>query len=703
MTRWVSLVLVAACGGATDSARPSTLPVAHVEERRALTETPVPTGELEQAMALLDVLDGADLPGTDGVIMFWTENGPRWGLAASADAQECIVSIGYPGYLSPYQFPEEVELPEAVDRIRDYVQRVRNADPHVRASAIGLHSQGIASVMVLNLARKARNDGETRWIQPLLELALEMPHLSQPFDGERIMQLRGDVAFELLYFANHRFAANEEGATAAMRERLDHIIALEGTEAAAYAQEIRGDLWTPGDPNDGALLFMPQGGTARQQFESADFAGRVQMLLALLDDRRVIPSPWAQRVVNRVGKMALQRLTELAGIQFQGADDAREWWQSAQADSGYADARRRLTSPGRRFTPSDRLVTRMIEADRARAKREVPQIYSRLSQHERYGVAYAYVRMFEREAASFVRRLGTSRDPVDREIFLSVVASFDADDATVRLLRRQFETAVREGRLEEQANLSLISAMARRQQNDLLARHWDAVPTRVRMMLLDMAADNELGVAALDDTGLLFVGQCGVMGADYAAARIAQSLQREYDCTAALPERLQAIRDMSNALRARLSMNPNTDPLPTTDRFEGEGFKIDIDDPRTVLPASLREGVNLQTRQGIMRFLNRIVRSANGAPRLVSLMLRRTSSGLVGEIHARPRRTATDLRWDATVRGPNESHRVPALNMVNVESPLLHGGAVWQPLAEHMDQLLTEDGAIDTFTIELYF
>lgn len=695
-------IVLAACGGATESS-PSTLPVAHVEQRRALTETAVPAGELEQAHALLNVLDAADLPSTDGAIVFFTENLPRWAIAESVESQECIVSIGYPGYLSPYMFPEEVDMPEAVDRIEDYVERMRNADPHVRSAAIGLHNQGIASVMVLNLARKARNDGETRWVQPLLRLALEMPHLSQPFGGERIHRLRGDVAFELLFYASHRFASNEEDATSKMRERLDHVATLEGTEAAAYATEIRGDLWQPGDPNDGALLFLPEGGAPRTRFETADFGGRVGMLLPLLDDRRVIPSPWSQRTVNRVGKMALMHLMELAGIQFQDADEAREWWRNAQADDGYADARDRLVNAGRRYTPSDRLVSRMIEADRARAKREVPQLYSRLSGHERYGVAYAYVRAFERDASAFVRRLGSSSDPIDREIFLTVVASFDADDATLRMLRRQFEEAVRDGTLDQQSNQSIISAMARRGQNEVLARHWSDVPTRMRMMLLDMAADNEVGVAALEDAGLLYVGTCGVMGSDYAAERIARAMQREFDCSLPLPERMRATRELSNALREQLSMNANDEPMPTFDRIEGEGFRIDIDDPRSVLPASLREAVDVSSSEGIMRFLNRIVRSAAGAPRLVSLSLRRTSNGLVGELHARPRNTPSDLRWEATVRGANDSERVASMNMVNVESPLLHGGAVWEPLSEKLDQLLTADASIDTIAIELYF
>ena len=696
-------VFLVACGGATESTRPSTL-VAHVEERRALTEQTAPTGELEQAMALLDVLDAAELPSTEGVIVFWTENGPRWGIAESAEAQECFVSVGYPGYLSPYMFPEEVDLPEAVNRIEDYVERVQNADPHVRASAIGMHTQGIASVMVMNLARKARNDGETRWVQPLLRLALAMPHLSQPFDGDRIMQLRGDVAFELLFYASHRFARHEaENATESMRERLEQITALEGTEAAAYAAEIRGDLWEPGDPNDGALLFMPDGTAQRSRYESADFGGRVEMLLALLDDRRVIPSPWSQRAVSRVGQMALMRLNEHAAIQFQNADDARRWWQSAQADSGYSDARDRLMGSGRRYAPADRLVSRMIEADRARAKREVPQLFARMTGHERYSVAYAYVRHFEQEASAFVRRIGSSRDATDREIFATIVASFDVDDATLRMLRRQFETAARDGSIGEAVNRSIITAMARRGQNEVLSRHWSAIPTRMRVMLLDAAADNEVGVAALEDGGLLYAGTCGVLGSDYAAERIAQALQREFDCTAALPERMQATRDLSNALRARLSMSSNDEPLPTLERIEGEGFRIHLDDPRSALPATLREGVDVTTREGIMRFLNRIVRSARGEPRLVSLALRRTSEGLIGELHARPRNTPSELRWEATVRGPNESHRVASMTMVNVESPLLYGGAAWAPLNEHLEQLLTDDSAIDTLAIELYF
>lgn len=221
-------------------------------------------------------------------------------------------------------------------------------------------------------------------------------------------------------------------------------------------------------------------------------------------------------------------------------------------------------------------------------------------------------------------------------------------------------------------------------------------------MLLDMAADNEVGVAALEDTALLYVGTCGVMGSDHAAERIASALQREFDCNAALPDRLRATRDLSNALRARLSMSSNDEPLPTLERIEGEGFRIDVDDPRGVLPASVREGVDA-TREGIMRFLNRLVRSAAGAPRLVSLALRRTANGIVGELHARPRNTPSDLRWEASVRGPNESQRIASMSTVSVDSPLLHGGAVWAPLAEHLEALSTADAPIDTVAIELYF
>ena len=701
MKKLLPLLLVA-CGGAVETNRPSTLSVAHVEER-TLGERPVPTGELERAMALLDVLDAADLPSTDGVIVFWSENAPRWGIAESVDSQECIVSIGYPGYLSPYMFPEAVELSEAVERLGDYAERLRDADPHVRAAATGMHSQGMASVMTLNLARKARRDGETRWVQPLVRLALEMPHLSQPFDSERITRLRGDVAFELLFFATHRYAHHEENATERMRAALDHIITIEGTEAAEYAREIRGDLWTPGDPNDAALLFLPEGEVQRSRFEAADFGGRVEMLLALLDDRRVVPSPWSQRSVNRVGATALGRLAELTGIQFQDADEARQWWQSARADGGYADARERLLGSGRRFTPSDRLVTRMIDADRNRAKREVPQLYTRLQGHERYGVAYAYVRAFEQDASAFVRRLGVSRDPTDREIFMSIVSSFDVDDATVRLLRRQFETAAREGTLDEDTNRALIAAMARRGQHDVLAQHWDAVPSQLRVMLLDVATDNEVGVAALDDAGLLFIGECGALGSDHAAMRIAQALQREYDCHAPLSQRMRATRELSNTLRARLSMNPNDEPLPTLEVIEGTGFRVEVDDPRSALPASVRSDVDVTTVQGIMRFLNTVVRSGEGQPRLVSLLLRRTSSGLIGELHVRPRRTPTELRWDAMLRGPDRSERVPAMTMVAVDSPLLYGAAVWAPLSEHLETFLSEDGSLDTFAIELTF
>ncbi len=657
--------------------------------------------EVVAALAMLDLLDQAEIPPLEGDLKVWREwDGVRWGVAALEEGQEewsgsVRVGLGARAYVSR-EMAEDTNIVDLIDEVSGLpasLERMAAAGrPSDTASII---AEGrIHSVMALTMARRALAEGQDALARRFARLAVDLPHQSSPYDAGPLQQLRGDIAYALTHYALQEFALsvleNSDESVARLIGRLDQVAALDGTEASVRAAELaeafreRQSRAAAGGPDPAFDLFAGAGGDTPQLFQSADLAGKVAIVLPMLDDSRPLNSANMRSPLDvvRVKERALMLMSELAGVNFGTADAAREWWAATNTDGGWESSLARIVSPIRYQHRTH--MERLIEIDRPRAERELSRRYATFSGYERSQYLQMFLAVAEAPANVIIRRLMRSRNVDDHDVVVRVMMSggLADDDRAKAKLADWFGDLVDDGLVRSERGQMMAQALIRLNP-DALAPHWSLLPSRFRgFATMQMESlDAPIVLAVLRDQSTLSVTRPngGLAVADLAAVRAASLLNSEFDINAPLPERVAEWARLREQLEEQQNFRGDPVEPPAIQTFERSAATVYVDDPsgrvRSWDNALAVLDAETLSRDVVYRFLTALIRSSRRT--MSRIAIRQRGEGFYIEILLRPVDSENPVSWQGHTVSAEPTHASGMMSAGSPSSPIFDGRGGW--------------------------
>ncbi len=724
--------MMVACGAAAPPqmilAPPPVAPVVETPPEEPPREPLVAAETLSAVGALLDVIERSDpVPLTGPLIVRrgGDHRPPLWGTRSENHATFIIVGAGLTELAM--SDVEEVDLAEATTAIESYVASIRSTERDVlRRSMFGRAS--LIAPMVLRVARMAREAGEDELLERLVRSALDAPHLSEPFDGDTLMKLRGDVALDLLAFALTQYGGPEQASDNATIARLEVIAELTGTEAADQAIELAHalselrdnppgpqDAYRQIDVNFRDVIRRRQGQRDLPSERVRDATEeRARALVSLLGDRRPIQQVNRDEMsldLVRAGDAALEQLSQLSGERFHNAQSARAWWDDVQGDFGYRRAEALLESDrrGRRayHISGDTLVARMFQADPARARRDVPRIFGR-AQYGTYGrtaMFRAWVAADRDHALNYLKR-EIRRRGADPEEIVNLITSSRLDDGVfTRYVERRFRGLLADDDLGTDRGAQIVRAMTQLGRFEEVARAYGSLSTRTRLGLGSSLRSEWIRLAVVEDPTVLsssmrFNTCSSPLFADSALSTSARLTGEPFDCSASLEDRLTRHRTVAAALRAQIAYTENTPPPWNVVTLTGDRTVTHRLDPRNALEGSAVESLvssfdQAPSEGAFMRLLSGLVIAHQDRPMILAIRLMRRDQKFEIELHPRPRRSPQHLRFEARVT-PNEGDAdIVQSAFFGNAAVLLNGAGLWEPLRDPLKAFFRDETVRD--------